>query len=228
VLYQLVPAVIFGSPVGTYDQYTYIEYGIASLLHFVRPGRRVSSEPVEVVVTLRFNHPDELEQLVSEQSNRASSNYHRYLTSAEFAERFGPTADQVDRVISELRKAGFQPTETSTNRLLVHAAAPAAVVENYFRTEIHTVDQGADGIRHMNVKPALLPDALVPLVKAVHVDNLVVAKVGAYPTGPLKGPDGGYTPVALANSLAKSGVLGVAGVVRAWFYQDRPCPQINA
>ena len=56
----------------------------------------------------------------------------------------------------------------------------------------------------MNVKPALLPDTLIPLVLAVHVDNLIVAKVGVHRdsiSGPITGPDGGYTPVAVANSF---------------------------
>ena len=77
-------------------------------------------------------------------------------------------------------------------------------MENYFKTEIHTVRQETAADRYMNVKPALLPDTLIPLVLAVHVDNLIVAKVGLHPdsiSGPIQGPDGGYTPVALANDF---------------------------
>jgi kumamolisin len=165
-------------------------------------GRRSSGAPVEVVVTLRFNHPDELHRLIREQSESSSANYRRYLTSDQFAERFGPTVEQLNRVTSELQQAGFQVTETSSNRLLVHATAPSVTVENYFKAEIHTVLQDSDGDRYMNVKPALLPNALIPLVKAVHIDNLVVAKVGVHRdsiTGPIQGPDRGFTPVALAN-----------------------------
>jgi subtilase family serine protease len=165
-------------------------------------GRRSSGAPVEVVLALRFNHPDELHQLVGEQSDRNSSNYHRYLTSDQFAQRFGPTSEQLNRVTGELQKAGFQVTKTSSNRLLVHATAPSVTVENFFKTEIHTVRQDSEGDRYMNVKPALLPDAIIAIVKAVHIDNLVVAKVGVLPdsiTGPIQGPDKGFTPVALAN-----------------------------
>jgi kumamolisin len=68
-------------------------------------------------------------------------------------------------------------------------------------------EDGSD--RYMNATPALLPDTLLPLVLAVHVDNLIVAKVGAHPdsiSGPITGPanggtPGGYTPLALANSF---------------------------
>ena len=167
-------------------------------------GRRAGSIPIDVVVTLRFNHSQELDQLVAEQSDPASANYHKYLTAAEFAERFGPTAEQLERVTSELKRAGFQIAKTSSNRVLVYATAPSAMVENYFKTEIHTVKQETGVDRYMNVKPALLPDALIPLVLAVHVDNLIVAKVGIHRdsiSGPIKGPDAGYTPVAVANSF---------------------------
>ena len=165
-------------------------------------GRRSSGAQVEVLLALRFNQPDELQQLVWEQSDRNSQNYHQYLTSDQFAERFGPTLEQLKRVTSELQQAGFQVTKTSSDRLLVHATAPSVTVENYFKTEIHSVRQDSNEDRYMNVKPALLPDALIPLVKAVHIDNLVVAKVGVRRgsiTGPIQGPDSGFTPVALAN-----------------------------
>src|ERR1700722_10962955 len=167
-------------------------------------GRRASSLPIDVMVSLRFNHIQELYQLVKEQSDSASANYHKYLTTAEFDTRFGPTAEQLDRVTGELQWAGFQIKQTSSNRVLVYATAPTAIVENYFKTEIHTVKQATAADRYMNVKPALLPDTLISLVLAVHVDNLIVAKVGVHRdsiSGPMTSRDGGYTPVALANDF---------------------------
>jgi kumamolisin len=167
-------------------------------------GRRAGSAPIDVVVTLRFNHTEELDQLLKEQIDPSSSNYRKFLTASQFDERFGPTAEQLDRVTSELQQAGFQISNISSNRVLVYAKASSAIVENFFKTEIHSVRQEDGSDRYMNVRPALLPDTLVPLVLAVHVDNLIVAKVGVNRdsiTGPIQGPDGGYTPVALAKSF---------------------------
>jgi subtilase family serine protease len=167
-------------------------------------GRRAGSAPIDVLVSLRFNHAEELDQLLNEQIDPSSSNYRKFLTSAQFDERFGPTAEQLGRVTSELQQAGFQITNISSNRVLVYAKASSAIVENFFKTEIHSVKQEDGSDRYMNVTPALLPDTLIPLVLGVHVDNLIVAKVGIHPdtiTGPIQGPDGGYTPVALANSF---------------------------
>jgi kumamolisin len=167
-------------------------------------GRRAGSAPIDVLVSLRLNHTEELDQLLKEQIDPSSSNYRKFLTAAQFDERFGPTAEQLDRVTTELRQAGFQIVNTSSNRVLVYAKASSAIVENFFKTEIHSVKQEDGNDRYMNVTPALLPDTLAPLVLAVHVDNLIVAKVGIHPdsiTGPIQGPDAGYTPVALANSF---------------------------
>ncbi len=170
-------------------------------------GRRSPGAMIDILVTVRFNHEDALEQLLSEQSDPSSANYHKYLTPAEFAQRFGPTAEQLSQVVTELQRAGFQITDTSTNRLIIHASAPTITVENYFKTEIHTVNQESSE-RYMNVTPAMFPDRLVSLVKAVRLDNLTVAhKLSAENivpnsiSGPITGPDGGYTPVALADSF---------------------------
>jgi kumamolisin len=167
-------------------------------------GRQAGSAPIDVAVTLRFNRTEELDQLLKEQADPSSSNYRKFLTASQFDERFGPTAEQLDRVTGELQQAGFQITNISSNRVLVYAKASSAIVENFFKTEIHSVRQEDGSDRYMNVTPAFLPNTLASLVLAVHVDNLIVAKVGVHPdtiTGPTQGPDGGYTPVALANSF---------------------------
>jgi subtilase family serine protease len=172
-------------------------------------GRRSAGELVNVLVTLRFNHEDALEQLLQEQSDLTSPNYHKFLTTAQFAERFGPTAEQLGTVIAELNKAGFQVTSTSGNRLLLHATAPSVTVENFFKTEIHSVNQASHGKRFMNTTPATVPGSLASLVMDVRLDNLIVAHKLSRPqrivtntiNGPITGPDGGYTPVAIGNSF---------------------------
>jgi hypothetical protein len=111
--------------------------------------------------------------------------------------------------IAELNKAGFQVSSLAPNRLIIHAAALSVVVENFFKTEIHSVSQSAHGERFMNVTPATLPEALAALVRGVRLDNLIVAHKMARRVsvvtntirGPITGPDGGYTPVALAWSF---------------------------
>jgi hypothetical protein len=41
-------------------------------------GRRAGSAPIDVVVSLRFNHTEELDQLLKEQIDPSSSNYRKF------------------------------------------------------------------------------------------------------------------------------------------------------
>jgi kumamolisin len=47
-------------------------------------------------------------------------------------------------------------------------------VERFFQTEIHTVLQDGYGARYANIRPGVLADALVSIVKNVKLDNLFV------------------------------------------------------
>src|SRR5258708_12164039 len=55
-------------------------------------GKRLADLPVEVLLTLRFNHAVELHQLVREHIDPTSTNSHRYLTPPTIAPRFVPPA----------------------------------------------------------------------------------------------------------------------------------------
>lgn len=81
------------------------------------------------------------------------------------------------KVIASLRNAGFQITKTYPNHLVVVASAPASVVNTYFRTQLHDVNQGGRiGTRHVNITPATLPAEIAPYVKGALMDDLDVYK----------------------------------------------------
>src|SRR5579863_7454745 len=107
-------------------------------LAFTDAGRRDGKAPVTVVLTLRYNHQQELDRFVAE----LGRGRHHVLTPAQFNERYAPTREQEAAVVRELRKAGFTITQRYSNRTLVDAKAPARVVERFFHTEIHNVRQG--------------------------------------------------------------------------------------
>ena len=133
-----------------------------------------TTDSVRIAVTLAYNNQKELDQLVLDQSNPASGNYHHYLSNAEFNARFAPTAAQQAQVEAALKAKGFTITQEFENRTIIDATAPAKVVNDTFETEMHDVSQGQFGKRFMNVKPAKLPTELEGLVSDVTMNNLVV------------------------------------------------------
>ncbi len=142
-------------------------------------GRRSANEPVNVAVTLRYNHQSQLDELVREQSDRLSGMYHHYLTTAQFNGYYAPTAAQETAVVDALRAAGFTITHRFDNRTIVDATAPSSAVERFFSTQMHTVSQGKFGRRYMNVKAPTIPSRIADYIKDVSLNDLIVVHTGA-------------------------------------------------
>ncbi len=152
----------------------------AGTLAYTDMGAAPQTTPVSVTLTLNYNHQAQLDQLVAQQADPTSPMYHHYLSTDEFNAYYAPTAQQEQSVVFALQRAGFTITKEYSNRTLIEASAPAAKVESFFNTQIHMVNQGKFGARYVNVKPAVVPAAIAPLVHAVTTSNVVVAHTGAH------------------------------------------------
>src|SRR5271155_2252893 len=84
----------------------------------------------------------DLDQLLAEQQDPASPNYHRWLTPEQFAERFGLSANDVARVTAWLESAGFRVDYVARARNYVMFSGTAGQVLATFRTEIHRYQAG--------------------------------------------------------------------------------------
>jgi hypothetical protein len=145
-------------------------------LAYTDSGRRGGNEPVSIAITLRYNNQAQLDQFVAGVSDPHSPSYRHFLTTEQFNAQYAPTAAQEAAVVQSLQKAGFAVTQRSSNRTIVDATAPAATVERYFATEMHTVQQGKYGARFANLKPATVPSEIASSVLAVSLNNLVIAR----------------------------------------------------
>jgi len=73
-----------------------------------------------------------LDRLLSEIYDPASTNYHRYLTPEQFAERFGPTEQDYQSLIKFAKTNGLTVTATHTNRALLDVSGSVATIEKVF------------------------------------------------------------------------------------------------
>jgi cell division septation protein DedD len=156
---------------------------MAGALAFTDAGRRASTAPVAVSVTLRYNHQAELDQFVQNVNDPHSAMYHQYLTPAQFNQYYAPTAQQEQSVVSALQAAGFTITQRFPNRTIVDATAPSATVEKFFATEMHTVRQGKYGERFANMKSAVIPSSISSIIRDASLNNLVVVQTVAEQAG---------------------------------------------
>jgi hypothetical protein len=141
-------------------------------------GRRLAFAPIRATLTLRYNHQAELDALVRMQADRHSRYYHHFLTSAQFRNYFSPTIAQVRSVIQTLSSAGFRVATVARDRTLLDFEGPSAAVEHLFRTEMHSFVQDRHGERFSNVKPAIVPSQIAPLVRTVDLSNLITNAYG--------------------------------------------------
>jgi subtilase family serine protease len=78
-----------------------------------------------------------LEQLLAQQQERGSPNYHRWLSPWQFADQFGLSQGDLSKVTGWLKSQGFQILSVGGGRNSVVFSGTAAQEESAFKTEIH-------------------------------------------------------------------------------------------
>jgi uncharacterized protein (TIGR03437 family) len=78
-----------------------------------------------------------LEQLLGEQQDRSSPNYHRWLTPEQYADRFGLSVGDITKVTAWLESQGFTINYVARGRNWIAFSGTAEQVNEAFRTDIH-------------------------------------------------------------------------------------------
>jgi subtilase family serine protease len=100
-----------------------------------------------------------LEKLLRDQTDPASSRYHKWLTPAQFKAQFGPNRSDVDKVKGLLEAAGFTVVGEKTQSLQVEG--PVAVVEKTFATHLMRIQVPNGNVKLAAAENHLtMPDAL--------------------------------------------------------------------
>jgi fibronectin type 3 domain-containing protein len=107
-----------------------------------------------------------LQQLLSEQQNRGSVNFHRWLTPLQFGQRFGASDADIEALSRWLQEQGFVVGSVPAGRGRVPFAGTAAQVQAAFATPIHYFDVA--GARHFaNTADPQVPSSFVPLIGGI-------------------------------------------------------------
>jgi uncharacterized protein (TIGR03437 family) len=107
-----------------------------------------------------------LRQLLNDQQNPASPDYHRWLTPEQFADRFSPSAADVARAARWLASQGFAIGNAARSRGWITFSGTAHQAETAFQTEIHRYS--LRGKSHFaNARPPSIPAALADVVLGI-------------------------------------------------------------
>ena len=107
----------------------------------------------------------DLQHFIAQLHDRASPNYHRWLSAADFARRFGVAPLDEAVVIAWLRQQGFVVNAVYASGA-IDFSGTAGAVRSAFHSEIHTLSVG--GILHIaNMSDPQIPAALAPAVAGI-------------------------------------------------------------
>jgi len=105
----------------------------------------------------------DLEQLLTQQQDPASPSYHKWLTPEAYADRFGLSPSDTEKISIWLRSQGFSVVQVARGRDWIAFTATAGLVENTFHTQIHRYS--VDGELHFaNASELAIPKALAGAV----------------------------------------------------------------
>ena len=139
--------------------------------HVPTDAARLGSAPPDQVldldVALAGQDPTGLAQAVAAVSTPGSPDYRHYLTPAQYAARFGPTATEVAQVSAALRAEGLTvgTPDQGSNLLPVHGTA--AAVSAAFGTPLETVQSPHQAPAIVNTASPQVPASLAGSVTAV-------------------------------------------------------------
>ncbi len=130
-----------------------------------------------------------LDQLLAQQQNPKSSNYHKWLTPQQFADQFGLSQNDVNGVTAWLKSEGFQIISVGGGRNSIAFSGTAAQVQHAFNSELHRYN--VNGEEHIaNSTPLMIPAALSGIVRTV----MGVHNFGPHPANRIRGQAGARNP----------------------------------
>src|SRR5258707_15381013 len=90
------------------------------------------------------NQQADLDQLLAEQQNPYSPNYHRWLEPEEYAQRFGVSSDDLNKITAWLEGQGLSIAAVARGRNWIAVNGDGASNENAFQKEIHENVSGGE------------------------------------------------------------------------------------
>jgi len=104
-----------------------------------------------------------LTRLLSQQQDRTSPNYHKWLTPEQWADRFGLSSNDIRQISNWLEAEGFTEIQAARGRNWISFNGTAAQVESALGTEIHQYN--VNGVMHYaNARAPQVPQAMAGIV----------------------------------------------------------------
>ena len=128
--------------------------------------------------------------------------YGKFLTAAQWEQRYSPTAGEAAEVTAFLRNSGFKVLDVSADRMAIDASGTAAQVEHAFSTSLGYYEVGGTKLRLAN-RDLSVPAGLAGIVSGATGISQTLAQPADTTDNPV--PNTQANPVASSGSSAANG-----------------------
>jgi subtilase family serine protease len=107
-----------------------------------------------------------IDRLLAEQLDPQSPLYHKWLTPAQYADRFGLSSNDMRKIVLWLESKGFTVLDVARARNFVVFSGTAELAESAFLTPIHSFEVKGE-MHFSNISPPSIPAALSGIVTGI-------------------------------------------------------------
>ena len=163
----------------------------------------ISSQTLDLRVILPSKDPAGLAAFIKDVYDPKSPNFHKFLTPAQFAQRFGASVVDTALVTEQLRSQSLTVVSQSQNGFLLKVTGKVSAIESAFKVNINNY-QGVDGkpFFSLDTNPTIATQIAGKVRAIIGLDNMVRFR----PHNHKKQASG----LQKSNSLLLSGPMGTA------------------
>ena len=174
---------------------------VSALVTNLTPLRHSSRwNPLNLSIGLPLRDRAGLTSLLQQLYDPQSTNFHHFLTPAQFADRFGPTEQDYQTVVNFAQSHGLVVTGRYSNRTLVGVRGSVADVERVLHVTINEYQHPTEARTFYAPSGAPTLDLAVPVLAIAGLDNFFLPRpcLKPVPAGQVKpaltgsGPNGAY------------------------------------
>ncbi|WP_067849243.1 S53 family peptidase [Alicyclobacillus mali (ex Roth et al. 2021)] len=129
-------------------------------------GPANASQTVTASVILHVQNPTALQNYIQQTETPGSAQYHKFLTTSQFAAQFAPSSQTIQQIEQELQQYGLQVVSVSADHLDLQVQGTIQQFDNAFNTVIDLFKANGQVFRAPK-KPPQIPVALLTNVLAV-------------------------------------------------------------
>lgn len=137
-------------------------------------GRLPGTQRLDLAISLPLRNPEQLDSLLQQLYDPASSQYRHFLTVAQFTEKFGATPVDYNQVIRFAQTNGFTVTRTFPSRLLLNVSARVSDIEIAFQVKLGVYQHPTENRRFFapDVEPFVEPGLPILSIEGLSDFNL--------------------------------------------------------